>query len=742
MAAKKAGPVLIGGSFGGGGTLPGLLRGGRSGSWWQVVVGLEIHAQILGETKLFSGSSSCGRASLEGRPNQQVSLFDAALPGTLPSLSGHCVRQAIRTGLALEGTIQRRSVFERKHYFYCDMPLGFQITQNRHPIVTDGQVRFALTRRDQAGDSSQIGDGGSRSGSAGRSEPASTTERVVRIKQLQLEQDSGKSIHDLSPTMTYVDLNRAGVGLMEIVTEPDLYSSGEAAACVRSLTELMRHIGTCDGQMEAGSLRCDVNVSVRPVELVVEAAAAGGQQVADADQADQADQADVGGGALHWAVPCTRGERQEGGRVEIKNLNSLKSMVQAIDYEAQRHVDLLEGAAAAAAGAGGGGGGDTAAAAATDAAASASAATGGGGGGGGGVILPETRLFDAARGVTVALRSKEDSYDYRFFPEPDLRQLIVDDETVAEVRASLPELPAATRQRLRATFGLSAYDVEVLTGEAGAVEYFEAAVEAVLRAGGSGGGSGGGGTDGAGAEDGAATAVLAKQVLNWITNGIFGEMESFDASDPGCFVLPEHVAELVALVTLEKAISGRAAKQVLQGVMEDGRRAAAAAAAAGAGAAGAGAGAAAQERARGITSQPPAEEEREEEKDPLPVQPEVEVVVRRSPRQVVEDEGLAQVSDQGELEEAVREVLGRPGMQEKIDRYAAGKHQLLGFFVGQVMQDTKGRANPGAVREIAIAMLPAVEGLPSAEEEAAAGGKKGKKGKKKKKKKEEEAKKA
>ena len=507
---------------------------GSSGKLWQVVVGLEIHAQIQSATKLFSGAPTAA-AFLEKndlgvcRPNENVSLFDAALPGTLPALNRHCVHQAVRTSLALQGTVHRRSTFERKHYFYCDLPAGYQITQNSAPLMTDGFVSFPvhyslpLDSTNGSTDGSPVApefsppEGVSQVSGTVDSEPAlgcsatgpGPVMKTVKIKQLQLEQDSGKSIHDIDPRCTFVDLNRAGTALMEIVTAPDMYSGEEATSCVRTLQEMLRSLRTCDGRMESGSMRVDVNVSVRPVKPIPESPESTPVGAAD-DTPDK--EVAVGGsesGSSRWITSTENPwpldpHRAEGGRVEIKNLNSVKSVLQAIEYEAQRHVDILDRC-------------DDApyrdddgrvkvgnACSETSQEPAAKKHHGEGRARGPDIMGPvvpvvpavsnipaipaipviptETRLFDAAAGLTVTMRSKEDDMDYRFMPEPDLNALIVEPDLVESIRRTLPELPGAMRARLRREYRLSVQDADVLIGEPGAVAYYERAVHALHQA--------------------------------------------------------------------------------------------------------------------------------------------------------------------------------------------------------------------------------------------------------------------
>src|SRR5438045_7138002 len=322
---------------------------GRTGQW-EVVIGLETHAQVIAKSKLFSGAATAFGAE----PNTQVSPVDAAFPGMLPVINRHCVEQAVRTGLGLDAQINRESVFARKNYFYPDLPAGYQISQYELPIVGHGKLTLDM--------------------------PDGAT-REVGITRLHLEQDAGKSLHDQHPTQTYVDLNRAGVGLMEIVSEPDLRGAEEAGIYVRKLRSILRYLGTCDGNMEEGSLRCDCNVSVR------------------------------------------RPGQPYGTRCEIKNLNSVRFVMQAIEIEARRQIELIEE---------------------------------------GGTIAQETRLFDSGRGETRKMRSKEHDHDYRYFPDPDLLPLVLEAASVERLRAELPELPDAKKGRFAAEYGLSSYDAGVL----------------------------------------------------------------------------------------------------------------------------------------------------------------------------------------------------------------------------------------------------------------------------------------
>src|SRR5579863_8836507 len=340
-------------------TASGKLIKGTTGDW-EVVIGMEVHAQVTSKSKLFSGAST----EFGGEPNSHVSLVDAAMPGMLPVINEECVKQAVRTGLGLNAKINLRSVFDRKNYFYPDLPQGYQISQYKSPIVGEGEVVVELA----GGETATIG-----------------------IERLHLEQDAGKLLHDQSPTMSLVDLNRCGVALMEIVSKPDIRSSEQAKAYVTKLRSILRYLGTCDGDMEKGSLRADVNVSVRKP-----------------------------GGAL-------------GTRCEIKNMNSIAFIMQAIDYEARRQIGVIED---------------------------------------GGKVVQETRLFDSGKGTTRSMRTKEESHDYRYFPDPDLLPVTLDPAWLAKLKADLPELPDAKKARFMRDYKLSAYDAGLLVGERENADFF------------------------------------------------------------------------------------------------------------------------------------------------------------------------------------------------------------------------------------------------------------------------------
>ncbi|HYC97966.1 Asp-tRNA(Asn)/Glu-tRNA(Gln) amidotransferase subunit GatB [Brevundimonas sp.] len=486
---------------------------GRTGPW-ELVMGLEIHAQVASKAKLFSGAA----VGFGAGPNEQVSLVDAGFPGMLPVLNKFCVEQAVRTGLGLNARINRRSQFDRKNYFYPDLPTGYQISQLYFPIVGEGVVEV------EAEDGSFFN---------------------VGIERLHLEQDAGKLIHDLSPTESYVDLNRAGTALMEIVSRPDIRSPEEAVAYVKKIRTILIYLGTCDGDMEKGNLRADVNVSVcRP---------------------GQYEKFKATGDFSHLGTRC-----------EIKNVNSFRFISQAINYEARRQIEILED---------------------------------------GGSITQETRLYDPTAGETRSMRSKEEAMDYRYFPDPDLLPLEIEQAWIDEIKASLPELPDEKRRRLMSQYGLSQYDAVVLTSDQAKADYFEAAAE---------------GRD-------------AKLVANWVTNELSARLAARGEDFAGCWMPPSQVAELVALIE-EGVISSKMAKEVFEHVC-------------------AGEG---------------------------------------SPRQVVEARGLVQVTDTGAIEKAVDEIIAaNPDKAAAV----AEKPQAIGWFVGQVMKATGGKANPAAVNDILKAKL-------------------------------------
>ncbi|UIZ20855.1 hypothetical protein KXD40_000282 [Peronospora effusa] len=434
-----------------------LLRG-PSGKLWEVCIGLEVHAQILSRSKLMSGAAAATLSSV--RPNRHVSFFDAALPGTLPVINRECVHQAIRTGLALNATVHLRSLFERKHYFYCDLPLGYQLTQQRAPVASKGILHFDLpasaiiSEHGEAwGDEEVTFDAFKyksrkeknealkkwKAKQAEKQQLEGAIQRSVRITRIQLEQDSGKSIHDLEEENTVVDLNRAGTALLEIVMEPDLRSSLEAGQVMRQLQHLLRHLDVCDGNMEEGSMRCDLNVSVRPT-----------------NQGE-----DAGTENLYHALTSSTAA-PFGERVEVKNMNSIRNMMRAAEYEARRQIALIEKE--------------------------------------GGEVHRETRSFDAVTGKTKRMRSKEGAKDYRFFPEPDLPPLVLTNDLIEMISRSMPELPDVLKDRLCAQYDLTPYESSVLVNEPGAAHYFESIA--------------------------AQNSRPSKMVVNWVLNDLFGHLKA------------------------------------------------------------------------------------------------------------------------------------------------------------------------------------------------------------------------
>ncbi|HMQ91735.1 MAG TPA: Asp-tRNA(Asn)/Glu-tRNA(Gln) amidotransferase subunit GatB [Amaricoccus sp.] len=464
---------------------------------WEMVIGLEVHAQVTSKSKLFSGASTAFGAE----PNTNVSLVDAAMPGMLPVVNEFCVEQAVRSGLGLKAAINRYSRFDRKNYFYPDLPQGYQISQLYHPIVGEGEVLVDL------------GPG---------------LARKVRIERIHLEQDAGKSIHDLDPALSFVDLNRTGVALMEIVSRPDIRGPEEAAEYVRKLRQILRYLGTCDGNMQEGSLRADVNVSVRPA-----------------------------------------GSTDLGTRCEIKNMNSMRFIVQAIEFEARRQIAILED---------------------------------------GGRIEQETRLYDPARGETRSMRSKEEAHDYRYFPDPDLLPLELDQAWIDAIAAGLPELPDARKARFVLDYGMTEYDAGVLTAEVASADYFEA----VAR-----------GRDG-------------KAAANWVINELFGRLNREGHGIEASPIGPGQLGGLLDLIASGE-ISGKIAKDVFEILWTEGGE----------------------------------------------------------PAAIVAARGLRQVTDSGAIEAAVAEVVA--ANPEKAAQ-ALAKPALAGWFVGQVMKATGGKANPQAVQ--------------------------------------------
>ncbi len=471
----------------------------RKDNQYEVVIGLEVHAQVTSESKLFSTSST----KFGAEPNTQVSLVDAALPGMLPVINEYCVKQAIKTGIGLKAKINKRSVFDRKNYFYADLPQGYQISQFKDPIVGEGKVILDMP------------DG----------------QKEVGIERLHLEQDAGKSIHDLDPKNTFVDLNRSGVALMEIVSKPDLRSPDEVNAYVKKLRSIMRYLGTCDGNMQEGSLRADVNVSVRK-----------------------------------------KGSKEFGTRCEIKNVNSIKFMQMAIEYEANRQVDLIED---------------------------------------GQSIDQETRLFDTKKNETRSMRSKEDAHDYRYFPDPDLLPLEVSEDFIEKLKLEIPELPDEKKKRFIEKFKLSPYEATILVSDNETSNYFENVIK----------------------------KSDVKLATNWIIGELFAALNEKNLEITESPISAGNLSKLINLIK-DGTISGKIAKTVFENMMEG-------------------------------------------DKDP---------------KKIVEEKGLKQESDPKALEALIDKVID--DNREKATEYKKGKIKLFGFFVGQVMKVSAGKANPQLVNEI------------------------------------------
>jgi aspartyl-tRNA(Asn)/glutamyl-tRNA(Gln) amidotransferase subunit B len=466
---------------------------------WEVVIGLEVHAQVTSQSKLFSGSAT----DFGAEPNQQVSLVDAAMPGMLPVLNKFCVEQAVRTGLGLKAQINKTSVFARKNYFYADLPQGYQISQFDQPIVGEGEIILDY---------------------------ADGSTRKIGIERLHLEQDAGKSLHDQHPSKSFIDLNRSGVALMEIVSKPDMRSPDDAAAYVTKLRSILRYLGTCDGNMAEGSMRCDVNVSVRKA-----------------------------------------GENYR-TRAEIKNVNSIRFIHQAIDYEARRQVEVYES---------------------------------------GGEVIQETRLFDSTKGETRSMRSKEQAHDYRYFPDPDLLPLVISEDYIETIKKSLPELPDDKKLRFIKDYGLSHYDASVLVAEQANAAFFETVAK---------------GRD-------------PKLACNWVMGDFAAAQNKLNRTIDKPVVSAENLGQLIDLIS-DNTISGRIAKEVFEAMIESGQK----------------------------------------------------------PLFIIEEKGLRQVTDQGEIDRAILSIL--EANPDKVAEYKAGKDKLFGFFVGQVMKITQGKANPALVNDI------------------------------------------
>ena len=478
------------------GSMNNLVKGNTGD--WEIVIGIEVHAQIISNSKLFSGSST----SFGADHNTQVSFVDAGMPGMLPVINSVCVEQAIKTGLGLNAKINNFSIFDRKNYFYPDLPQGYQISQFEQPIVGNGMITIDLDN----GESKNIG-----------------------IERLHLEQDAGKSLHDQHPSYSFVDLNRSGVALMEIVSMPDMRSSEEAQAYVKKLRNIMKYLQTCDGNMEEGSLRADINVSVRKP-----------------------------GDDL-------------GTRCEIKNVNSIKFIGQAIDYEAKRQINLIEK---------------------------------------GDLIEQQTRLFDPKKGQTRSMRSKEDSHDYRYFPDPDLLPLTFTNDFVDELKKTLPELPDIRKKRFIEDYDLSSYDSNILVSEKETADYFEAAAE----------------------------NSNPKLVCNWVIGELFSVLNKINKTIEDCPIKAEDLGELVNLIDNE-TITGRIAKDVFEIMLDTGE----------------------------------------------------------NPASIVDANNMKQVNDLSEIESVIDKIIeNNPDQVNALSK----KPNLIGWFVGQVMKETQGKANPKTVNEI------------------------------------------
>ena len=466
---------------------------------WEVICGLEIHCQIISKSKIYSGAST----EFGADPNEHVSFVDAGMPGMLPTLNKECVHQAVKTGIGLRAKINKYSNFSRKNYFYADLPQGYQITQFKYPIVGEGEVLIDLP------------DGSVKS---------------IGIERMHIEQDAGKSIHDIDPKKSFIDLNRAGVGLMEIVTKPDFRAPEEAGAFLKKLRSILRYLGTCDGNMDEGSMRCDVNVSVRPY-----------------------------------------GSDELRTRCEMKNVNSIKFVMQAIENEAKRHIDVYEN---------------------------------------GGEIIQETRQFDPSTGQTKVMRKKEFAHDYRYFPEPDLAPLVLSDDYLEAVRKEIPELPDDKKERFVNKLGLTPYDAIVICENKEVADFFEKA----------------------------AAGHDAKKVANWLMGDFFAMLNEKKLELKNSPVSAENLGRLVELVSKE-VINGKTAKEVFALMAESGD----------------------------------------------------------NPEKIVEEKGLVQVTDSDAIEAVIDEVLA--SAPDNVAAYKNGKQGLFGWFVGQVMKASKGKANPGIVNK-------------------------------------------
>jgi len=480
-----------------------LLYQGRK-EQWEVVIGIEVHAQISSKSKLFSGASTAFLSD----PNEQVSLIDAGFPGMLPVLNKYCIEQAVLTGLGINAKINEFSAFDRKNYFYADLPQGYQISQFYHPIVSGGYIDIDLENNK----SKRIG-----------------------IERLHLEQDAGKSIHDYHPKKSYIDLNRSGIALMEIVSKPDIRSAEEAMNYVKKLRTILRYLGTNDGNMDEGSLRADVNVSVRLL----------GEPL--------------------------------GTRTELKNINSIRFIGQAVMYEVKRQVELLEE---------------------------------------GGAVVQETRLFDPNSGKTRTMRSKEDAQDYRYFPDPDLLPIAIKDSYIEGLKKSLPELPDAKKARFMKLYKLSSYIASTLVAEASVANFYEKCIQYIKN-----------------------SLEGPKLLAAWVLGDFFAALNKNNLKIDDSPISCESLSTLINLIT-DEVISGRIAKEVFQEMW----------------------------------------------------------VCGKNPKEIVEEKGLVQITDLSMLETIIEEVLNQH--QDKVQQYKEGKEKLFGFFVGQAMKKTQGKANPNLINDI------------------------------------------
>jgi aspartyl-tRNA(Asn)/glutamyl-tRNA(Gln) amidotransferase subunit B len=469
---------------------------------YEMVIGLEIHAQVNSKSKLFSASSTCFGSD----PNTQANVIDLGMPGVLPVLNKEAVGAGIKLGFALKARVNRKSVFARKNYFYPDLPKGYQITQFELPIVEHGSITIDLE------------DG---------------TTKDIGITRMHLEEDAGKSVHDFGDeSHSHVDLNRAGTPLMEIVSEPDIRTSEEAGAYVRKMRSILRFLDICDGNMDEGSMRCDVNVSVRK-----------------------------------------KGETELGTRCEIKNVNSIRYVMKAIEYEARRQIDIIES---------------------------------------GGEVIQQTRLWDADKGETRAMRGKENAHDYRYFPDPDILPLRLTEERIEKIKQAMPELPDEMKARFIEDYGLTTYDAAVLTLSRASASYYERVVN--------------------GKHD-------PKLCANWVTVELFGALNKIGKDITESIISPENLGELVGLIE-DQTISGKIAKQVFEEMLETGA----------------------------------------------------------APKKIVEEKGLVQITDVSELEDVVKDIISKN--EETVQQYKSGNERVIGFFVGQVMKETQGKANPGIVNDL------------------------------------------